>query len=116
MVSDHYVDKWRAKPGWEDIGRLPIVPFTIPNPNDSTYPSQDETIKEFIRNHQPIARKEFDELKRDVQELKELLKRAKVYDEKTNQPDCEMQSKIDILRKVAALVGVNLDDVIGEKQ
>ena len=40
---------------------------------------------------------------------------AKEYDERNNEPDCEVDEKMDLLRRVAKLVGVDLDDVIGKK-
>ena len=42
----------------------------------------------------------------------ELLKRAKKYDEDNGEPDCEIDEKMDVLRKVAKLVGVDLDEVL----
>ena len=50
-----------------------------------------------------VSRAEFDKLKRDVEELK----RAKEYDE----PDCEMDEKVELIRKVAELVGVDIEDL-----
>lgn len=61
-----------------------------------------------------ITREEFDKLKADVEALKELLKAAKIYDEKTNQKDCEMDEKIEFIKKIADAVGVNLEDVFGK--
>jgi hypothetical protein len=55
---------------------------------------------------------EFDQLKKEVAEMKELLRKAKIYDEVNNEKDCEMESKMEFLRKVAKLVGVDLDDVL----
>jgi len=63
-----------------------------------------------------VSREEFDRLKRDVEEMKALLKRAKEYDERNGEPDCEIDEKMATLRKVAELVGVNLDDVIGKEK
>lgn len=57
------------------------------------------------------TREELDALKREIQELKELLKAAKKYDEATGQRDCEMAQKIELLTKLASLVGVDLSDV-----
>ena len=88
MIGDHYRDKW--------IDRWP----TLPN-----WPPATVTVT-------AISRQEFDDLKKEVSEMKELLKRAKEYDERTGQPDCEIDEKMDLLRKVAKLVGVDLDDVI----
>ena len=58
------------------------------------------------------SQQEFDELKRQVDEMKLLLARAKKYDEENNEPDCEIDEKMKILRAVAAVVGVSLDDVL----
>lgn len=62
----------------------------------------------------PVTRAEFDALKRDVAEMKELLKRAKAYDERNNEPECETDEKMAKLRKMAELVGIDIDDVIGK--
>ena len=59
----------------------------------------------------PPTRAEFDALKKEVQELKKLLEAAKIFDSKTDQHDCEMDSKIDFLKKVGELVGVDLEEV-----
>ena len=43
--------------------------------------------------------------------MKKMLEAAKIYDKDTGQPDCEMEEKIDFLKKVAKLVGVNLEEI-----
>jgi hypothetical protein len=89
MIGDHYRDKWRNLSG-------PYFPNTLQQ--WPTFPT----------------RAEFDELKRQVEEMKELLKRAKKYDEDNGEPNCELDEKMAILRKVAEMVGISLDDVIGK--
>lgn len=64
---------------------------------------------------QPISREEFDALKHDVEELKKLLVAAKKYDDATGQPGCEHDDKIALIRKVAELVGVSMEDVFGRQ-
>ena len=91
MVGDHYRDIWKDNP----LTRQPNVSQPI-----------------FIQGDGP-TRKEFDELKRQVEEMKLLLKRAKEYDERNNEPECEVEEKMDLLRRVARLVGIDIDDVIG---
>lgn len=59
-----------------------------------------------------VSRDEFDALRKDVEEMKELLKRAKDYDERTGQPDCEIEDKMAMLRRLADLLGVDLSSVI----
>jgi hypothetical protein len=92
MAGDFYRDKWNQTP---HPFPTPLPLYTLPPP--------------------PVTREEFDQLKREVLDMKELLKRAKKYDEDNGEPNCEIEDKMDFLRKVAALVGVNLDDVIGKK-
>lgn len=80
--------------GWRD--QLPYrYPQTFPKPSTIV------TVPE-------ISRTEFDALKREVKELKELLKAAKKFDAATGQPDCEMEEKVALLKQIAKLVGVEL--------
>jgi len=44
--------------------------------------------------------------------MKELLKKAKIYDEENGEPDCEVEEKFDLIRKIAKLVDVDLEDVL----
>lgn len=90
MIGDHYNDKWREQ-----------YPQVIPSSGSST-----------TWNITGISREEFEELKKDVQEMKSLLKRAKIYDEEHGEPDCQKDEKIALLRKIAELVGVDLEDVL----
>jgi hypothetical protein len=59
-----------------------------------------------------ISREEFEALKKEMQELKELLKAAKKFDEATNQPHCEQDDKVALIKKIAELVGVDMKDVL----
>lgn len=60
---------------------------------------------------QYITRAEFEQLKNEIKELKKLLLAAKEYDKNTNQPDCEVDEKIALLKKVAEMVGIDMKDV-----
>ena len=71
--------------------------------------------QQIFHNWPEVSRAEFESLKKEVEELKSLLKRAKEYDEKNNEPSCELESKMKILREIAKLVGVNLDEVLKNK-
>lgn len=62
-----------------------------------------------------VTKAEFEKLKNDVEQMRQLLIRAKLYDEKNNEPNCEIEEKMATLRKIAELVGINLDDVIKPK-
>ncbi len=92
MVGDHYNDKWEPYRKYIQTGIFPT--YTPPQ----------------------VSKEEFDSLKKEVENMKELLKRAKIYDEKNNEPDCEIEDKMEFLRKVAKLVDIDLDDVIGKNK
>lgn len=62
-----------------------------------------------------ISKKDFDALKAEVEELRELLLAAKRFDEATGQPDCEMDEKVELIRQIADLVGVDVDEVFGSR-
>lgn len=57
------------------------------------------------------SRAEFEALKKEMEELKKLLLAAKRYDEATGQPDCEMEDKVELITKLAKLVGVDMQEV-----
>jgi hypothetical protein len=86
MIGDHFNDKWKQPPYQQIFTNIPDV-----------------------------SRAEFEALKKEVEEMKALLKRAKEYDEKNNEPNCEIEEKMAMLRKFADAVGIDLDDVIKKK-
>ena len=107
MVGDHYNDKWK-----DLYNQQPTITQPIP-----VYPSVIT-----VGDNTPIGtnnifptREEFDALKKEVEEMKKLLIKAKIYDEKNNEPNCEMEEKITLLKKVAELVGISLNDVFVKK-
>lgn len=63
-----------------------------------------------------VSRQEFDQLKKDVQEMKEMLLKAKKEDEQAGTPDCEMESKVAMLKKIAEAVGISLDEVFATQK
>ena len=91
MIGDHYRDKWTP---W-------VEPNTIPN----TYTYTNITTS-------PTTQEQLDALKKEVLEMKELLKKAIKYDELNNQKNCEMEEKMEVIRKVAKMVGVDLEDIL----
>jgi hypothetical protein len=95
MVMDHYGDKW-----WKYTNPVP-APMPGINSAPFSWPVAPE-----------ISRAEFDQLKREVEDMKALLKPAVKYDEEHNQPDCELEEKVAKVREVCKLVGVDIDDVL----
>lgn len=99
-MGDMYRDRWYPA----------VDPNTYPMP---PMPQRAGSINTFVIQP-PVTRAEFDALKAEVVEMKELLKAAKRMDELMGNADCEMADKVAVLRKVAELVGVDLDDVFGK--
>lgn len=92
-VGDYWNKQWPDRHPWVDPYVQPLYPpLNIPN-NGPT-------------------REEFEALKKDIEALKELLKAAKKFDEETNQPHCEHEDKVAIIKKMAEIVGVDLKDVL----
>ncbi len=81
--------------------RYPSIPFDS-QPTYTYFPSP--------------TREEFDALKKEVEALKELLKAAKIYDEATGQPDCEVDEKVELVKRVAEMVGVDLEDLFEDRE
>lgn len=95
MVGDFYREKWRPlepyiQPG---TGTSPAAPF---------YPPFQKA----------VSPEEFEALKKEVQDMKKLLQMAKIYDEKNGEPNCEMDEKMKLLKDIAKLVGIDLDDIL----
>lgn len=54
---------------------------------------------------------QIDALKAEMESLKKLLKAAKIYDEETGQADCAMDEKVELIQRLADIVGVDMEDV-----
>lgn len=91
-VGDHYAQKFQ--------------PWVAPTVHPSTGTVQ------IIPPFDYVTKAELAALKRDVEEMKELLKAAKKIDEALGEPDCEQEEKLAVLRAVAKFIGVDLDDVL----
>lgn len=93
MVQEYYGDKW---------GRRPYGPYEVPYPPIITYwpdisdeekkrqEEQQKKVEDFLKNRfpsvEPISKEE-------INEFRELLKRAREYDRKNNEPDCPGEDK-----------------------
>lgn len=85
MVLDHYKDKWQD-----------FYPIAQPDYKPNSY----------------YDRLEIEKLRKEVEELKKLVKRARQYDEDTGQKDCELVEKKEYLKKIADILGIELKDII----
>jgi hypothetical protein len=59
-----------------------------------------------------VTKEEFDTLRKDVLELKELLKAAITFDTNVGEPDCEKEEKVELMKAMAKAVGLSLEDLI----
>lgn len=97
MILDHY--KERIPNQFPEFFRPEFIPL---------HPS---SAAQFSIVSTGVSREEFEELKKVVLEMKELLIKAKLYDEKNGEPDCESKEKIDLLKQIASIMGVNLEEI-----
>lgn len=110
IVGDYYKDKW-----WPNgIPNLPILP---PQPyTDIEDWRKTATTDIKIKLQDTVTQDEFEKLKKEVEEMKVLLQKAKDIDKATGQPDCEMESKVALLEAVAKAIGVDLGDIFMKEQ
>lgn len=64
-----------------------------------------------IRMPGEVSKADFDALRAEVLELKKLLEAAKAFDKATGQPHCEMDEKVNLIKAIAKMVGVDLGEV-----
>lgn len=62
-------------------------------------------------NYNPVSRAEFEQLRKEMMELKELLKAAKAYDDLTNQHKCEKEENVKALIQIAKALDVDFEDI-----
>ena len=103
-IGDNYRDNFA--PRWPNVPVWPHQPVGVPYPAQPSIPGQPLVI-----NTSEVTREEFNALKKEVEELKQLLKAAKKFDEETGQPDCHMDDKVEFIKKLAEFVGVDLEDI-----
>ena len=103
--------KWMSRDAAEvGVHEMCVVSMVAEHYRDKWYPQSDNM--SWTITTPVVSQAEFDALKREVENMKALLKRAKEYDERNGEPDCEMDEKVALVKKVAEMVGVSLDDVL----
>jgi len=106
-IGDGYRDNF--PPRWRGIvhpNPWPAQPTSVPYPSQPGIPGYPLVI-----DTSGVSKEEFEALKKEVEELKQLLKAAKKFDEETGQHDCHMDDKVDFIKKLAEYVGVDLEDI-----
>ena len=106
-IGDGYRDNFPPRwPGIVQPNAWPVQRTGVPYPAQPGIPEHPLVI-----DTSGVSKEEFEALKKEVEELKQLLKAAKKFDEETGQPDCHMDDKVDFIKKLAEYVGVDLEDI-----
>lgn len=100
MIGDFYRDKWEPKK-IPDLDYIQVIPN---NPDPSYWQTH--------LNDNHVTRAQYELLKKEVQDMKALLRLAVEYDKRTGQPDCEVESKIARLREVAKAFKIDIDEIL----
>ena len=116
MVGDHARDYLPVKhptfpwtsPNWPPVPGDRVYPIYPSQPSVPSVPNTPITVPVVPA----ITREEFDRLREDVIQIKDLLKRAIKYDEEYTEPHCEVDEKVAFIKKLAEYVGVDLTDVL----
>lgn len=109
-IGDNFRNNFPNNYHWYDPNKTgnppPYIPPTSVSPYTITKPLVDSR---FLPT--PPSREEFNKLKADVEALRELLKAAKIYDEKTGQKDCEADEKVEFIKLLAKYLDVDMKGV-----
>lgn len=113
FVGDHYNDRFKDDPFWKETN-----PWIRPWPQTAgggtaVFPSPTLVTQDELDQFKREMGEKFDEMKREIESMKDLLLRAKKYDDETGQPDCEIEDKVAMLKRMAQLFGVDLSEVFG---
>ena len=87
MIMDHYDNVWGRRTSTDPF----VKPYEVPN----------QLL--FTPVVAPLVTSQ------EIQEFKELLARAREYDAKNHEPECELESKKLKLRELAKELGVEID-------
>jgi hypothetical protein len=94
MVIDHYREKWE-----------PLIPAWLqppPAPNFTPTSPLPQPVAPVVPPAEPRITDE------EIREFRRLLERAREYDRKNNEPDCELAEKKAALQKIAEQLGVKI--------
>ncbi|MPZ20149.1 MAG: hypothetical protein GEV06_19860 [Luteitalea sp.] len=94
MIMDHYGDKWRDR-----------LPNTMPYeqvPQTPQQPWSPEDIARIFQSPVPAITKD------EIEEFRRLLERAREYDRRNNEPECELESKKAAVLAIAKQLGVEI--------
>lgn len=105
MVGDDFTRRIQTDEYWKKV-IVPGSPGQIPTTSPDT-----DSISNFKVNLGLATAAEVAALRREIEHLKELLKRAIEYDKKNNEPHCETDEKIAAIKVIAKALGVDLSSL-----
>jgi hypothetical protein len=104
MIMDHFRDKWEPLIPTTP-SPLPFAPHTIPSSpfQPQPHPLPEPKINPIPAPTEPRITPE------EIAEFRRLLDRAREYDRKNNEPDCELEEKKAAIKTIAKALGVDID-------
>lgn len=104
MVSDYEIDKWRQ---WASPVSPPntTTPIVIQNGDPKKLEIQIENLN-----------KNFEELRKDFLDFKKLILKAIDYDERNNEPECEVEDKVRLIKEIAGRLNIDVSDIWPENK
>jgi hypothetical protein len=91
MIIDHIYEKWQPIPMPVWTPALPAQPVPMP-----AYPPAQPYVAPKLPTHE------------EVDDFRRLYERAKEYDRRTGQPDCELEQKRKLIKELAERLGVDV--------
>lgn len=96
MVSDHQINKWGEWINQENL----YTPIIVKNVDTKQLEVKIENLTA-----------QFEELRRDFTDFKKLVLRAIDYDERNNEPECEVEDKVRLIKEMANHLGIDVSDI-----
>jgi hypothetical protein len=99
MIMDHYRDRWEPRiPRTDDPFYYPPAPVPL-RPQQQWDPKD---LQQFMAPKPPAITPE------EIAEFRKLLDRAREYDKRNNEPECELAEKRDAVLAIAKALGVEI--------
>lgn len=103
--------------GDEWTRQLPQKPYYPQMPNSGDFPEiQKNSISQnnlnYLLEELKHSKEKTKALKKDLKSLRKLLKAAMKFDKETGQPDCHVDEKVGIIKKLADEMNVNMKGIL----
>jgi hypothetical protein len=109
FIGDNFQRRTEEDEYWKKL----FKPDPVTNPYDGL--QQQLTKTGITIDLTQVTRIELDALKREVEQLKQLLIGAVEYDKKNNEPHCEMDTKVELIKQIGKALGVDLENIFNKE-